>query len=610
MQHFLNFILCTFCVTCLYGQPNVVDSIIANAPKANAGELNELLRMQGILYKNKGDYENADLLYEAALQGFRSQKDSIGIGNVYNNLAYLAYRKNEIDKSLEYYYEAIKVFESIGEADGLAKVYINLAGQYYHLNNYKESLRYYYLSAEKLEDLKDEKRIAGVHLGIGSLLSNNKFEGYDLQESVKSYQKALDIYDRYNDSINISKAFNNLGGVYELQEKYDDALNSYKNSLVIKLLLNEKHGELISYLNIGNVLQKLGKLNESLDYYKKGEALAKELEDDQIYLHILHGIVSITMKLGRMEESVDLFKQYSDLQEGIFNEETGRQINELQAFYEFEKKERNLLYEKNENRIKTMQNNWLIGLTIGLLLMIAVSVILFYLRLRMLRKLRIRELAQAEKEKEIVELNSIMIGQEKERKRLAKDLHDRLGAQLAAIRLIHSQYDKIANEKWVDMDRMLDGAIVETREISHNLVSSSLTRYGLVAALQQQFDRLNESGQITAQLIATHIKGRLPADLESTLYYVVQELVANTLKHAKAQKILLQIINHSDNTLSVIYEDNGLGFEVNHVEQGMGLKNIHARLSLINGQVNIESSSSEGVTIIIEIPSVESLLQA
>lgn len=602
----MRFILTLFfaigCYSSLWSQNNIVDSIIETNPNVEKLQLGEVFRQYGIQRKNQGHYLEAEQLYQKAQSLFIENGDSVGIAKVLNNLGYVYLKLNNKKSALESYFRGIKVTQEIEYPLGLAKIYINLATFFYYQNDLIEALKYYALSTDELENLKQPKLLADVQMGIGNILMNNAFENYNFSKARQAYLNALNGYEILEDKLNISRVLINTGKTFEVEGNLVKAFDNYEKSLAIKMQLDDKSGMLITYLNMGNILRQQNKFEESLKYYEKGESLAKVLKDGPNHLHIITNMIDVKMALGEVDEASGIFETYRKLKDSLYNEEKSRQINELRMLYDTERNEHDLAQEQEENRIKTTRNKWLIGLAAGLLIMVVLTFVLFYNRLSVVKKLRVQEHIQATREKEIGELNSLMLGGEMERIRIAKDLHDRIGSQLSAIKLIHGQYAKDENGKGRNVQDMLNTAIVETREISHNLASSSLSRYGLVSALDQLLEKIKDSNQINAELISTNIKERIPEELERALYYIVQEMVTNTLKHAKAKNICLQLIKDNNGVLNLIYEDDGAGFDVDKVIYGMGLKNIQARLTPFKSEVRIDSSSDLGTTFMIEIP--------
>lgn len=586
----------------IYSQQTLIDS-------SNQANLGELFRQKGIALKNQGEYNKAEEQYNVSLNIYNNLGDSIGIANVLNNLALVFSRKNENTKALEYYYKAIDLNQRIKYKKGLIKNYLNLGNFFFYQNDFDQSLEYFYLCKELLENNENSKMLALILTGIGNILSNNDYKYSNLNKAQKEYISALIIYEQLNDSLNISRIYNNLGAINFSRQKYNDAINYYIKGLSIKQKLNDQRGILVTYLNIGNALKKTEEYAQSLVYYEKGKVLAEELKDGRHYLSLLSNIVNVNMALGNIEQTTKLFDEYRELRDSIFNEEKSRQLSELQTLYETGQKEHELEKQILVNKQQTKQNQRLFWLSVILTGVILAALILYYQRQKVRKHLRDKEdqlhhqeLSRLEKEQEINLLNSLMKGQEEERKRIAEDLHDRLGAKLSAIKLFYESFRNTNDKRFQKIKQLLDETINETREIAHNLASATLTQFGLKLALRDFVDTIHASNKIEAHFSCTNFTARLPKKTEQALYYVIQELVTNTLRHADASSLSIQLTKYDNDTLSIVYEDNGKGFDVAKVkESGMGIKNIKARLSHVNASLTIDSNIGSGATFLMVV---------
>ncbi|WP_186757559.1 AAA family ATPase [Echinicola salinicaeni] len=203
-------------------------------------------------------------------------------------------------------------------------------------------------------------------------------------------------------------------------------------------------------------------------------------------------------------------------------------------------------------------------------------------------------------------LRDIIQTQEDERKRIAGDLHDSLGSLLSTIKMRFNSLEEKArkdsnNEFYKDTLNKMDEAIEEVRRIAHNMSPVSLRRFGLSSALQTLIEQINISGQMEAHLQVLGMEERLPEQIELTIYRICQELVNNSIKHAKASSLHLQLINHLD-SLNITVEDNGIGMEPKSQNSGFGLHGIEAKVQLLKGQFMIESHPGKGFLAVIDIP--------
>lgn len=244
---------------------------------------------------------------------------------------------------------------------------------------------------------------------------------------------------------------------------------------------------------------------------------------------------------------------------------------------------------------------------------ILVSIILFvtyYQRKQIQQKIAIQEL-KAEMQRQMLE--SSLEVQEVERRRIAKDLHDEVGAMLSATKMsLNQMVRKIDSTDLSTLAQqtkeLLDESISQVRRISKELVPSTLEEFGLVSALDEFIQKIHVASGV---LFVLNHEGIIPPDkrfdkkIELTVYRIAQELVNNALKHAQANEISL-ILKEQTNHLIFEFNDDGIGFDIEkvqkNVKKGLGLKNIESRLSVVNGTFVQKSELGKGTQSYIEIP--------
>lgn len=249
----------------------------------------------------------------------------------------------------------------------------------------------------------------------------------------------------------------------------------------------------------------------------------------------------------------------------------------------------------------TMFDDWL-GVIISFLFTAGVFLIgeIFY-------ALKKADLDRNRSEKRL--LNAIIQTEEKERKRFAKDLHDGLGPLLSTVKMSISALLNI--HKTTESKNILDNtnlvineAITSIKEISNNLSPHVLTNFGLVSALKNFTHKINQAKTVHIELLSNMENERFNANAEIILYRATCELINNTLKHAKAENISINISKHL-RTLTIQYIDNGLGFDTEKTENvqtgGMGFQNISSRIKSINGIFIINSAPGEGTNAFIKV---------
>jgi signal transduction histidine kinase len=227
------------------------------------------------------------------------------------------------------------------------------------------------------------------------------------------------------------------------------------------------------------------------------------------------------------------------------------------------------------------------------------------LRKEMSEKERLASVIEAQKDEH---LRALVQTQDDERKRIASDLHDSLGSLLSTVKLrfngLQEDFGKNNPDKFDrfrDTIGMLDDAIHELRQISHNMLPVSLRRFGLKAALETFVEQVNASRQLDTQLQILGLDRRLPEEIEVAGYRICQELVQNVIKHAQATYINIQVIDHKD-SLNIIVEDNGKGMVKKEIARGFGFTTIQSKVDLFKGSFEIDSKPGKGAMVLVDLP--------
>jgi signal transduction histidine kinase len=226
---------------------------------------------------------------------------------------------------------------------------------------------------------------------------------------------------------------------------------------------------------------------------------------------------------------------------------------------------------------------------LNLLLLIGVGIGFYHWRIQQLQR----------QQRERLEL--IIKTQEAERKQLATELHDDLGMRLSTLQMYLSEIDISQNSHASKLTPLLNEAIADIRNLLRDLNPKLLFEEGLRVAVEEVNTKLNAVGLVKFELLWLDFPEKLPEVIEINLFRIIQELINNTLKHAEATHITLQLLQR-DARWVIIYEDNGRGFERQPLSSGFGLQNIENRVQLLKGQLHFDTAPQRGVYVTIEIP--------
>ena len=208
-------------------------------------------------------------------------------------------------------------------------------------------------------------------------------------------------------------------------------------------------------------------------------------------------------------------------------------------------------------------------------------------------------------EQELKSLQNIISGQEIERNRIAIELHDGIGGSLAGIKLKLTSLNENKNPNDIELKNVIsnvDLVYQEIRSISHNLLPPQLTNTSYTVVINKLIDeyRTNSNIIINVDYLDSGALNQINQDLQVILYRITQELLKNAISHSKCSLIEININNYKNN-ITLVFEDNGIGFNNNEKSFGIGLRNIQSRVNSINGSLIIDSKIGRGSAFYISV---------
>ena len=530
------------------------------------------------------------------------------LSSSYNQLGMIAADAGRYDESLSWYLNALKITDAISIPNIRSRVLTNLGYLCLIQKDTARSLAYYQESIANAEKHNLFKELAVGYETVGVLYSVK-----DKQKSEESFRKALVIVKQNKDLYTEFRLYIDLSDLYLKAGSYKDpdkALEVLRQATKIQQATKDE--SLLFYVNFNLAAYYLSKkqYDQSLGYYNKALALSKKnINSDQILN--LYKALSDTYICKKNYKNALLYKEhYNNLKDSVFDIEKNKSFNEIQTKYGvYKKNARIALLTKNQEIQKNRKQTILF---VGLVLLGLLLIIVFFLRHRINtqrvinlkeNKIHRQEIIRLEQEQELKRINGILEGQGLERNRLAQEIHDGIGGSLAGIKLQLSQANtKLRDEKIDAIVNQIGAAFNELRSISHNLSFNFLKDKNLERMLHQLKIDYEERIEFKMEICVfpENALDMLPDSIKHQVYRIVQELITNVSRHANAQQVLLNFTKH-DELLNIIVEDDGVGFVVGSA-QGIGFKNIHERLSALNGTIIIESVVGNGTTILIDIP--------
>ncbi len=522
------------------------------------------------------------------------------------------YVSEEYDTAINYYLEAIRILETKEKGLKLSQVYNNLAGCYKIRNDFKNTEKYF-LKALGIGLIVDEKSwIASVNNNLAVLYMENEF----YVKADLMFDQAIEHYKLLNDSIMLGITYMNQGNSRISSTDYTDAINNYYQAMELVDIKQIPLLHAVSQTGIGIALTKQENYSNALPYLNVGLKVSKDISHFEQLMESYNALSEYYAQTQDFQNAYNLSLESQKFKDSVLTLEQDQNMAEALTKYETEKKEREILEQKNTIAKKNQQRNQILFGLIALGIISIITVLLFRNKLKFQKTIasqtasiqhqKITELHQKNK---LTALNSMIEGQEAERLRIAKDLHDSLGGLLSTVKAHFSSIQKdcdAINEIPLTnkTQNLIDEACIEVRRISHNMMPHALTISGLKSAIEDLGEQLNEQGfKVTVET------SNLPKNIDETkkvmIYRLVQEILSNTRKHAEANSILLQLLGYK-NEINLIIEDDGRGFNYDDAisKGGLGLKSINSRVEFLDGKINWDSQTGNGTTVTINIPVV------
>jgi two-component system NarL family sensor kinase len=565
-------------------------------------------KILGISAFYQAKYAEAIDFYKEALSIYTELQDTLEMGKAYYNIAMAYSNKADQENMMKYALDAVRIFDDLKHYIGNGRVY-NLLGIYASRHNDQQKAATYFKRFIHYAKLaKDTLEIATGYNNLGSTYT----ELNEPDSALQFLNEALAMYVTSGFTRNLAGTYDNIATLLEKQGRIAEAIENLEKAVELAVAENNKYREAGAQYNLGRLYNKLGQLQRALPYLNRSAALAREIKDNYQLSFSLKQLAYVYSDLGQYKRAYDFLNESTIYRDSVFNEELTKSNEELKTKYETEKKEQEIVALSQENLIKTLQlrqrNTWL---------MIAVSVIILigfgaWLRIRN-RKLRAeanlqQELAKKQEEAAL----AVLKAEERERTRIAADLHDGVGQILSAALLNLNQVNRSVESGELPSPEVMKNAIGlvkdsynEMREISHQMMPNALLKAGLAYSIREFINKVsNERLKIHLDIVG--FQTRLDQQTEIMLYRSIQEAVNNVIKHAEANRLSIQLVNDKDG-ISVSIEDNGKGFNARgHSQQdGIGLKNMRSRIALLKGSIEIDSTVGKGTVLMINIPSLQ-----
>lgn len=554
-----------------------------------------------------------DICHQVISLDSTNEKAQSYMAMCYNRRGSLYWNTQQFSLAVPAYEASIRIKEKLTNKSQLASSYNGLGILYVGQGLTEKAVEYYEKALAIYEETKDTLDIAALSHNLGQA----HYRQGNFNQSIADFNKSLAIYERVGNIKLLGRSRNNLGGVYQAIGDFANARKVYEQALVNHEAANNVEGKAKTLYNIGTLVQLQLQIPEAIWYYEKSQLLASQLGDHQLMLQIAEKLTKVYTSQSNYPKALTFSEMRAALADSLQNDKTLT----LNLLHSLEAERMKNGYRANLSlKDKKLSQTIIIGLAIvsGLLLLIIFAILRIYTD-RQRIQLERQHVTEANHEVERIlstqavnTLAARLEAQEEERKRVAKELHDRIGVMLSGVQLHFKAIDgKLTimkddtNNKFSEAAELLASAAKEVRLISHNMLSGVLEQYGLFQALTDLAAAINRTNAIEVKLYDFKLDQRLDSQIETNAYRIIQELVNNVLKHAKAEKIEISVnFFEKDHVLNVVVEDNGIGFDQEKIvwKEGIGLGNVQERVRVMNGKLVIDSKIGRGTAVIIDIP--------
>ncbi|WP_290625746.1 sensor histidine kinase [Altibacter sp.] len=568
------------------------------------------LNVLGNYFERKTDYENAMAQYNKALDIAKATNSTKGFAVVLNNIATIHIRKGDYQKAIPLLFEALKAEEKLGNKTGIAQAYNNIGVAYYYLQDFDKTTQYLTRALEMQEALGN---FAGLQNGY-----NNVGAIYDYQQkyddAIASYAKALAISKQLGDVKEQASNLTNMALAYSKKGDFTTCERLFLESITLREAAQDFNGMAHSYTTFGESLRLQKRFRKSEEYLLKGVALA---EQHDIKLSLKEGYSSLS-ELAKdqndFEKANTYLYSYIAVKDSILNEKNSQIIQETEAKYETEKKEKEILQQRAQLAEKDLQvrkKNTLIYGGFGLALLLGILGYLVYNQ----QKLKNRQLRKEGELKTALAQIETQNRLQEQRLRISRDLHDNIGAQLTFIissldnlKYSFKDMETSLSQKLSGISSFTSQTIYELRDTIWAMNKNSITFEDLQSRISNFIEKAklaSEGTQFSFTVDASEAASHAFTSVAGmNLYRIIQEGVNNAIKYSDASEIGVNISEDTSHFLLTIW-DNGTGFDPDTTQAGNGLHNMKKRARELGGALDLISEEGKGTTLKVLIPKEE-----
>ncbi len=544
------------------------------------------------------------------------EKETVENKLMYNSILASVYLdQSRTKEALQLFLSSASILEQPGNShlkNKLFSTYTNI-GQTFLREKQLGKAEEYLNKAMKLKEFAENKsQFIGIYSKYFMIYSNSN----QLDKAKIVMDSALALLPQVDNFEMKQAVFVNYGRLCELRSDFKKAKEYYLLGLKITDSMHNNSYRSRILNNLSSVSNSLNQMADAELFAKEALKFAKEINSFEDLSYAYGNLKLAEIHKGNYKQALafaELQFAYTDSLSSISSKEN---VRLLEAKYQSEKKEKeiaDLKLVKTTQELALVKRNRL--LFTGALAAISLLFVLGLLYRNSKQKNIIvqkennyqqEQIKFLERQQQVVSLQSMVNGQETERTRIAKDLHDGLGGLFSTVKmhmstLQHEEQQLQHNTLFSKSYDLIHSASEEVRRIAHNMMPDVLMKMGVVQATQELCNSISAGKLLHVSMQAYGMEKRLNASTEIMLYRILQELLNNIIKHAQATEAIVQF-NREGNRLSVTVEDNGRGFNTKETDEKItaGLSSVQSRVQYLNGQLSIDSQQEIGTTVLMD----------
>ncbi len=625
--------------------------MLRNQPAADTARAKTLLDLGAVYHQYQLD--SARLLYDQALALSRRLDWVLGEISALSHLQTVTTDEAKFAESIAYGLEGIRVSQQAGLPRKLGAFYHSLGNTQYAQGLFSDAQTNYLKAIANFEQFGNEarrvgslanftalyvqteqyqkalvsgkdglKRTQGLHrpdveMALNNSLGNALYKLGRESESMPYYQETYRILREMGDQHSQATIRSNIASVLISQKRYPEALQMLSETLPQARSTQNHFAEMLILGGLGEVYLRQNQFDRAYEAARQVVRVARQngIRDELYNTFLL--LSDIELARGNFDQATVFRKQYLALKDSSVNASIIRNSQELETRYQTRQKKARIRALQQAQELQRLQRQrgviWGLGI---LAFLVTLAGFLAYRNAQVRRRLAEQhaqlteqQLNHLEQQRQLSAADAMLRGQEEERSRLARDLHDGLGGMLSGVRQTLNAMTGnqiMPDESARAFDRaldMLDTSIGELRRVARNLMPEALVRFGLTDALQDYCANLTDPRGLQIRFHAFGLDERLPQSVEIILFRVAQELLNNVQKHAAATEALVQLVRDA-NRLHLTVEDNGRGFDSAKLNTapGVGWLSIRSRVQYLGGTLDLHSVPDQGTTVDVEIP--------